>query len=75
METTASTETPWRTRPTVTIPEAAAILRVSKASIYRAARAGTFPVVRVQTRMVVPTAALERLLELDSSGPTPVAID
>jgi excisionase family DNA binding protein len=65
VETTETPTTEWRDRPTVTVPEAAAILGVSKASIYRAARSGTFPIVRVQSRMVVPTAALARLLGLD----------
>jgi excisionase family DNA binding protein len=69
MENPATTETAWRDRPTVTIPEAAALLGVSKSSIYRAAHAGTFPVVRVQSRFVVPTAALARLLELEPLDP------
>jgi excisionase family DNA binding protein len=68
MGTPASTETTWRSRATVTIPEAAVILGVSKSSIYRAAAAGAFPVVRVQSRYVVPTAALARLLELDDDA-------
>jgi excisionase family DNA binding protein len=65
VDNAANTARPWRERPTVTIPEAAAILGVSSSSIYRAVNAGKFPAVRVQTRRVVPTAALARLLELD----------
>jgi len=57
----------WRDRATVTVPEAAEILGVSRASIYRAAKAGTFPALTIQSRIVIPTAALARLLELDGA--------
>lgn len=54
---------PWHDRATVTVPEAAEILGVSRSTAYRAAETGTLPTVRIQTRIVVPTAVLERLLD------------
>lgn len=52
-----------------TVPEAARILRVAPATLYRAIRDGAFPAVRVRTRYVVPALALERLLaEANESG-------
>lgn len=52
-----------------TVPEAARILRVDPATIYRAIRANGFPAVRVRTRYVVPAAAVERLAtEAATSG-------
>lgn len=44
-----------------TVPEAAQILRVDPATIYRAIRANEFPVVRVRTRYVIPVEAVERI--------------
>jgi excisionase family DNA binding protein len=50
-------------RATVTVPEAARILGIGRASAYEAVRAGTIPSLRVTPRkIVVPRAALERLL-------------
>jgi len=58
----------WRDRPTVTITEAAEILGIGVSTAYRAARAGTMPRVRIGGRWVVPSAALERILELDEAA-------
>ena len=44
-----------------TVAEAAELLRVDKATIYRAIREDAFPAVRVRSRYVVPAAAVERL--------------
>ena len=44
-----------------TVPEAARILRVDPATLYRAIREDAFPAVRVRSRYVVPAVALERL--------------
>lgn len=50
-------------RATVTVPEAARILGIGRASAYAAVEAGTIPSLRVTARkIVVPRAALERLL-------------
>jgi excisionase family DNA binding protein len=51
----------------VTVPEAARIIGIGVSTAYRAAVDGSLPRVRVGGRWVVPTAALERLLELDTS--------
>jgi excisionase family DNA binding protein len=52
-----------------TVREAARILRVGSATLYRAIREDAFPAVRVRTRYVVPAAAIERLLaEVAESG-------
>lgn len=49
-------------RPTFyTVREAADLLRVDQATIYRAIRADAFPAVRVRTRYVVPAAAVEEM--------------
>jgi excisionase family DNA binding protein len=47
----------------LTVREAAELLRVSKGSYYAAAARGELPAVRIGRRLVVPGAALQRLLE------------
>ncbi|MQA15860.1 MAG: helix-turn-helix domain-containing protein [Pseudonocardiaceae bacterium] len=44
-----------------TVAEAAAILRVDAATVYRAIREDAFPAVRVRARYVIPAQAVERL--------------
>lgn len=44
-----------------TVREAARILRVDPATLYRAIRDDAFPAVRVRTRYVVPSAAVDKL--------------
>lgn len=52
-----------------TVREAARILRVDPSTLYRAIREDAFPAVRVRTRYVVPSAALDRLIaEAEESG-------
>ena len=52
-----------------TVREAARILRVDPATLYRAIREDAFPAVRVRTRYVVPAAALHKLVsEAAESG-------
>ena len=51
------------------VREAARILRVDPATLYRAIRDDAFPAVRIRTRYVVPAAALEKLMaEAAESG-------
>ncbi len=58
-------------RPTLSVyPETARILHLSKASAYAAAERGEIPVIRIGRRLLVPTAALRRMLQVD---PEPVA--
>jgi excisionase family DNA binding protein len=52
-------------RPTLTIDEAAEVLGVSRSSGYNAAASGDLPTIRVGRRLLVPTAALRRMLHLD----------
>jgi excisionase family DNA binding protein len=44
-----------------TVPEAARILRVTPATIYRAIREDAFPAVRIRPRYVIPASAVDRL--------------
>lgn len=44
-----------------TVPEAARVLRVDPATVYRAIRDGEFPAVRLRSRYVIPVRAVERL--------------
>ena len=50
-------------RDVLTVPEAARALRVSPRTYYAAAARGEVPAVRIGRRLVVPGAALKRLLE------------
>jgi excisionase family DNA binding protein len=43
-----------------TVSEAARILRVTPATIYRAIRDDAFPAVRIRTRYVIPASAVDR---------------
>ena len=49
-------------RRTVTVEEAATILGVGRNKAYEAARSGEIPTIRIGKRLLVPLAALERLL-------------
>jgi excisionase family DNA binding protein len=46
-----------------TVAEAAQLLRVDKATIYRAVREDAFPAVRVRSRYVVPAAAVQEMAD------------
>jgi len=57
-------------RPTLSVwPETAGILNLSKASAYAAAERGEIPTIRIGRRLLVPTAALRRMLQLDEPIP------
>jgi len=52
-------------QPTMTIPEAARWLGLSRAAAYRAAETGHLPTVQIsERRKMVPTAELRRMLKL-----------
>ncbi len=55
------TETP-RERRVVTLSEAAGMLRISRGSAYEAAKRKEIPTIRIGRRLLVPLAALERML-------------
>ena len=55
-------------RKTFSVPEAGKILGVGRDAAYEAARTGQIPTIRLGRRLVVPKAALDRLLE--TANPT-----
>ena len=52
----------------MTVDEAGALLGLSRGSAYAAAARGEIPTIRIGRRLLVPTAALRRLLGLDAAG-------
>jgi excisionase family DNA binding protein len=46
----------------VTLSEAAEMLRISRGSAYEAAKRKEIPTIRIGRRLLVPAAALERML-------------
>jgi len=58
----ASLETTKPERRVVTLGEAALILRISRGSAYEAAKRKEIPTIRIGRRLLVPVAALERML-------------
>jgi excisionase family DNA binding protein len=57
---------------TVTVPEAARLLGVSRMSAYTAVRIGEIPSIRIGRRVLVPRAALDRLLGVAGGGDRPI---
>lgn len=55
-------------RETLSIVEAAKILGVGRNQAYEAARRGQIPVIRIGSRLLVPVAALERMLATAGPG-------
>lgn len=53
-----------RERPTITVPEAGALLGLKQSAAYNAARRGEIPVLRVGRALKVPTARFLRILGL-----------
>jgi excisionase family DNA binding protein len=51
-----------------TVADAAQLLSVSKASLYRAIARGDVPAYRLGRRLVVPVVVLERLLDVPCRG-------
>lgn len=58
-------------QPTISVDLAGEILGISRSSAYQAARTGEIPTIRIGRRLVVPTAALLRLLDLEQPSPCP----
>ena len=55
------------TRPlTISVPEAGRRLGIGRNTAYEAARQGQLPVIRIGKRMVVPIAAFEAMLAVQS---------
>jgi excisionase family DNA binding protein len=55
-------------RPTLSVEEAGALLGISRGAAYEGVRAGEIPSIRIGRRIVVPTAAVRRMLQLDGDG-------
>jgi excisionase family DNA binding protein len=55
-------ETAKSMRRVVTVGEAASILQISRGAAYQAAKTKQLPTIRIGRRLLVPLAALERLL-------------
>lgn len=49
--------------PVLTVEEAAVLLRLSRGTAYEAVKRGDIPTLRIGRRLLVPRAALLRLLE------------
>lgn len=60
-------------RQTLTVEEAAKVLGIGRGTAYEAARTGELPTIRIGKRLVVPRAALERLL-VEPREPAPAAV-
>jgi excisionase family DNA binding protein len=58
-----------RSSGVLTVTEAAAYLRISRGSAYEAARRGQLPTIRLGRRLLVPRAALNRMLDLVGETP------
>jgi excisionase family DNA binding protein len=52
----------------VTVGEAASILRISRGSAYEAVKRKEIPTIRIGRRLLVPLAALERMLAGSAVG-------
>src|SRR5260370_31051819 len=67
-----ASQNPTPERRVATLDEVARILRISRGSAYAAARCGQIPTIRIGRLLLVPLAALDRLLsgnaELTMSG-------
>ena len=49
-------------RLTYTVPDAAGLLGISRGAAYEAARNGQLPTIRIGKRLLVPIAALKKIL-------------
>lgn len=62
-------------RPTVPIwPDAGKALGIGRSQAYAAAESGEIPTIRIGRRILVPTAALRRMLQLDEVDVQPVSV-
>ena len=55
----------------MTVAEAGTALGISRGSAYEAAHRGDLPTIRIGRRLLVPTAALRKMLNLDDSSAAP----
>ena len=57
------------TKRTYSIPEAAQELGIGRSAAYEAAKTGEIPTIRIGNRILVPIAALDRMLEQAAPKP------
>jgi excisionase family DNA binding protein len=58
----------WKDKPTMNLPEFAKIMGISRSLAFKMAADGKIPVIRLgEKRLVVPTAAVVRILD-EASG-------
>jgi excisionase family DNA binding protein len=62
-----------RRRATFSVPEAGEILGIGRSLAFEAAGSGQLPVIRIGKRLLVPRAALERMLGAPIDGETEAA--
>jgi excisionase family DNA binding protein len=62
MQTPPDTPAPIAQRLTWTVEEAATLLGISRATAYEAAKTGALPHIKIGRRILVPVAAVERML-------------
>jgi len=54
-------------RPTLTVPETAALLGISRQHAYEGIKTGDIPCIRIGRKVLIPTAELRRLLAVDAA--------
>ncbi len=59
---------------TCSVPEAGQALGISRQSAYQAARTGELPTVKIGRRLLVPRAALDRMLGIENDPSTALAL-
>ncbi len=59
-------------RDTLTVDEAAARLGIGRSAAYAAVKRGEIPALRIGHRLLIPRAALDRMLAGAHEGPTNV---
>lgn len=55
-------------QPTMTVEAAGGLLGVSRSTAYEAVRSGEIPSIRLGRRLLVPTAAIRRMLLLEAAA-------
>ncbi|WP_395158926.1 excisionase family DNA-binding protein [Ilumatobacter sp.] len=55
-------------RPTLSVHEYAALMEVGLSTAYASIEAGQVPVIRIGRRIRIPTAAVRRMLQLDTAS-------
>ena len=61
-------ENNWKEKLTLSVDETSRLLNVSRHTVYEAVRRGEVPSVKLGRRILIPRAALQRLLEGTNTG-------